>query len=528
MKGGSKFGLKLGLGGRAGLNRTGHDLAASPCPSATERSEVTLECVLLSAKGCDSCPVPAGLNMPALLLALFLGVPSLMAVDRYVAHGTNNPDGSYQSWATAASNIHDAVGVAVSGETVWVGPGTYRRAGVASVVDIAKSIHLRGAEGPEHTIIDGENARRGLFIDARTLVDADLLIEGLTIANGRTGGYGGGVSFFHGDDVVTGTGTGVIDNCVITNCEITAEAPYYGGGGVYIRGRTPHSTDFLAVVRDCTISDNRIPGRSGGAGLATRDSLVLVEDCRILNNRMTVSIYSGGGIYMLTPVAGSIVRNSLIAGNAAGDGGGVNVGGGVLIDRCIIRDNLATRYAGGVHLTSSPISVVRNCLVYNNRSSSRGSGIASRGAGFLLENTTVTSNRNTTVGGYGSGGVLLENATDTSYIRNSIIDQNYTAAGGHLNFVQADSVVPVITNSCITAYAALPPGCGNLSVPPEFIDFNAQNFRLSRSSPCIDAGFQQTWMTGARDLGGLPRIAGGAVDMGCYEYHPTGTIISVR
>ncbi|MFN2351196.1 MAG: choice-of-anchor Q domain-containing protein, partial [Kiritimatiellia bacterium] len=53
---------------------------------------------------------------------------------------------------------------------------------------------------------------------------------------------------------------------------------------------------------------------------------------------------------------------------------------------------------------------------------------------------------------------------------------------------------------------------------PEFIDFNAQNFRLAPNSPCINAGFQQNWMTNAFDLAGNPRIINTKVDMGCYEY----------
>jgi hypothetical protein len=39
-------------------------------------------------------------------------------------------------------------------------------------------------------------------------------------------------------------------------------------------------------------------------------------------------------------------------------------------------------------------------------------------------------------------------------------------------------------------------------------------------SPCIDAGIDRPWMTGATDLDGNPRVQGGGVDIGCYELVP--------
>ncbi|MCA1810285.1 MAG: right-handed parallel beta-helix repeat-containing protein, partial [Lentisphaerae bacterium] len=407
-------------------------------------------------------------TLPVILaVSACLLLPAAVMAQRYVAQGTNVPDGQYLTWATAATNIHDAVDVAVPGETVWVGPGTYRRDGVTTVLSVSKSIHLRSVDGPETTIIDGQGVRRGVYIDVRSLVDVDLLIEGFTIANGYTSDYGGGIYFLHSASTVTGTG--VVENCIITNCEVTVSDRDRGGGGAYIRGSS--TTDFLFVMRDCTVVGNRTAGRNGGAGVYLRENLSLVEDCRFLNNELLItSTYSGGGIYAVNAVAGTIIRNSLFAGNVSGNGAGLAVLGSssLTIDSCVIRDNIGTRYGGGLYISSSMPVVVRNCLVYNNQASNRGSGIASYGgAGVILENSTVTSNRNTSVGGYGSAGVLIENSTTTAYIRNSILDNNYTAAGGHANLTTPGST-PIITNSCITT-GALPPDSGNISDPPEFI-----------------------------------------------------------
>ena len=43
------------------------------------------------------------------------------------------------------------------------------------------------------------------------------------------------------------------------------------------------------------------------------------------------------------------------------------------------------------------------------------------------------------------------------------------------------------------------------------------NLRLQPNSPCINAG-DNSYVTGATDLDGNPRISGGTVDIGAYEY----------
>jgi len=63
-----------------------------------------------------------------------------------------------------------------------------------------------------------------------------------------------------------------------------------------------------------------------------------------------------------------------------------------------------------------------------------------------------------------------------------------------------------------------PGDIGNITDPPQFVDTNSTNYRLKAVSPCINAGTNLPWMTGAKDLDGNPRIVDGTVDMGCYEY----------
>lgn len=60
-------------------------------------------------------------------------------------------------------------------------------------------------------------------------------------------------------------------------------------------------------------------------------------------------------------------------------------------------------------------------------------------------------------------------------------------------------------------------GTGNLTNEPMFAYLGGGNLRLLSNSPCVNAGTNQDWMTGAVDLDGRPRIIDGRVDMGAYE-----------
>ena len=51
------------------------------------------------------------------------------------------------------------------------------------------------------------------------------------------------------------------------------------------------------------------------------------------------------------------------------------------------------------------------------------------------------------------------------------------------------------------------------------------NLRLLSNSPCINSG-NNAYVTGATDLDGNPRIVGGTVDIGAYEYQTPTSVIS--
>lgn len=67
-------------------------------------------------------------------------------------------------------------------------------------------------------------------------------------------------------------------------------------------------------------------------------------------------------------------------------------------------------------------------------------------------------------------------------------------------------------------------GFGNITNPPLFINTN-NDFHLQSNSPCINSG-NNSYVANAIDLDGNPRIVGGTVDIGAYEYKAPSSILS--
>jgi hypothetical protein len=84
-------------------------------------------------------------------------------------------------------------------------------------------------------------------------------------------------------------------------------------------------------------------------------------------------------------------------------------------------------------------------------------------------------------------------------------------------------------SGCSLTYCCTTPrptnGFGNITDAPLFVDLANGNLRLQYSSPCINAG-NNAYAPSGPDLDGNPRIAGGTVDIGAYEFQNPTSLIS--
>ncbi len=257
----------------------------------------------------------------------------------------------------------------------------------------------------------------------------------------------------------------LLTNRVVIDKPITVES-VNGAEVTIIRGKQPKSD---AAVR-CVWMTNG----------ATLVGFTLTNGATRVD--FSASEGSGGG------AVGGTLRDSRVTGNAAEfQGGGVYQ---VVVINSVLSGNSA-EYGGGAQS-----STLNNSLLVGNTG-----WFAGGGARFsTLNNCTVVGN---TVGAFGFAGGGVEGST----LNNSIVFDN-TAPDGANYFAGS------INFSCTTP---LPPGPGNVTNDPMFVDAANSNFTLMASSPARDSGNNALAPSGP-DLAGNPRIVHGYVDMGAFEF----------
>ncbi len=434
----------------------------------------------------------------------FGAMPS-QAVDRYVAKNGQTPDpgGQYTNWVSAASNIQAAVTAAVDGDTVWVGPGTYGvppspvvANGTTNMVSINKWITVRSSSGnPADTIIDAGGAPSNRCVRILSQSSGNTAstarLSGFTVTNGNADTCGG--VFL---DILNHVRNVMVDNCIIVGNRGVA-----GAGGIY--GYYWSGGDSIRLLISNTVVRSNI---GGGVYKSFRTGLTIV-DSRFENN---------------TP-------SGLDCWN------GTN-----LIDRCVFTGNTKTNGNYGTAITfwnvANSYHEVRNSLFYDNRhitttGSYLGSAAISTGnlAELNLYNCTIVSNLASGTG-LKTAGIYSHNGSPHR-IWSSIIRDNYKDGVRSDYGSNASSPLFYFTNSCTYPLTGFPVEARNIDADPKFADAANRDYRITKTSPCLNTGTNQPWMASAIDLGKNRRLdkVYGLVDMGCYEYvYELGTTILVR
>jgi hypothetical protein len=282
---------------------------------------------------------------------------------------------------------------------------------------------------------------------------------------------------------------GVFNGFTLTNGNIGYNTGQFAGGGALCGAQISDGVlvSDNELIENCLIVSNSA-GYGGGVQYGT------VSNCVITLNR---SAGSGGG------VEDCVSYNCIFSNNFAELYGGGASGGFSTLNNCLLIDNVGVMGGGGVFG-----STVNNCLVISNTASD---GIGGGADDSVLNNCTVVGNKGTdaVIGGGGYPGF-------TPSAKNCIIYYN-----GELD-IAPTSNLPV-TNCCTTRYN--PPGTASFTNAPLFVNPAAGDFHLQSNSPCINAG-NNSFVTTTVDFDGNPRIVGGTVDIGAYEYQTPASVLS--
>ena len=487
----------------------------------------------------------------------------------FVNLSSTNPVAPFSSWATAATNIQDAVDSAsVVGALVLASNGVYQTGGrplppylLTNRVAVTKPVYLQSVNGPGVTIIQGnpsigDSAVRCVYLCAGSS------LSGFTLAYGATR--------IAGDNTAEQTGGGVwcgVQTVIVSNCLVISNAAVVNGGGVYSGTyfnctiASNYNTDtfdgggggaFLSILNNCTLAGNSTTMAGGGAYSCT------LNECNITSNNASAS---GGGAYSCNlnnctlsanyganggGAEASVLTNCTLTGNTAYFGGGG--ASDSILTNCTLAGNAAVAtasasYGGGAN----------NCTIYNcnleGNSANNGGGGSAGGALFncaLISNSTPGSGGGSyksgltncsvvaNIGGGAYGGILancwvVSNTVSTAVnaatlVNCTVVRNSGGAVGGALSCTLINSIIYSNFGSNITGctlnYSCSTPlpgsGIGNISTDPQLTDFR----HIFATSPCRGAG--SAAYTHGTDLDG--EAWANPPSIGCDEYHGRGSL----
>jgi len=406
-----------------------------------------------------SAPIRLGLALA--LLASALGVMPVPVARALITVINTNDSGT--------GSLRQAIADAASGEEIQFSvTGTITL--TTGQLVISKNLIITGP-GEAGLTIYGNNASRVFMVNSGFTLN----FSGVTIANGNSSTWGGGIA---------NEGTLNISNCVITNCLASGAGNGYGGGIDNYQG--------TVTVTNCTISNNS--SANEGGGIRNENGTVTIIESTISGNTSD----NGGGVvnYSTTESSVDVIRSTICNNNAT-------VG--------------SNRYGGGILCNSGTLTLTNSTISGNSAVGGGGGIIDGAVATITINQCTITGNTSTN----GGGGIQLENST--ANIKNTILADN--SGGGGNNFSGGGSLnsqgynLENETEAGFTAPGDLQNANANLAALADN-GGPTQTHALQPGSDAIDAIPEGgTGYNGApaTDQRGIPRPQGDNCDIGAYE-----------
>ncbi len=337
--------------------------------------------------------------------------------------------------------------------------------------------------------------------------DGDTII----VVDGTYTGVGNREISFHGKAITLRSENGP-ENCII-DCQGKGKGFYFRDG-----------EDANSILSGLTITN----GYSSGCGALyiNRYSSPKIINCKFENNHGG----SGGAIDCHSNYSPKLT-NCIFNGNSSHySGGGIFISeGSPILTNCTFSGNSAGDYGGAIHCEETSSPTIRNCLIIGNKTECDGGGISNTdGSDAIIENCTITDN---IANGKGGGiyspdrmtviNSILWGSYPDQITRNYRIVINYSDVEGGWSDVGNFDEDPCFVD----------PGYWDVNGTPQ--DANDDfwvggDYRLLWESPCIDTGDPDYIPEpNETDLDGWPRVNGGRIDMGVYEFLRVPQIIYV-
>lgn len=444
---------------------------------------------------------------------------SVDAATLYVALDGGNV-APYSSWADAATNLQYALSAASNGDSIVIADGAYVIS--TSIMITGAYVSITSVNGPENSAIylaDQTYTNTRLLYVLSGSTEMRTRIQGLTIASANyiNSTFGGAV---YNQKISNHFLAAVFSNCVFRDNRLGRSGLNGTGGGGAAYGGIYYNCKFLrnsaaigATSRGGALSTGvavscRFVGNSGVAGGACFGCDL--KDCYFESNTV---YHASGGAYGHAAMMGTVSNCVFIRNGAAGMNGAVAYGtvfnslfinnqalqGGAVYNctvyNSVFVSNSASKGQGGVAMGSGLI----NCLAYRNSALTNTASVS-----ILGTNINCTFCLNSARNGM-NGPVVTVNSINKNCIIYDNTGGNPTVAPGGTTVYSCVDIPMMLGDGCTTNYPSL-----------------SADFRLLPSSPCVDSGLNEAWMLNSYDLSGNPRIVGGTVDMGCYEWQTPG------
>ncbi len=298
----------------------------------------------------------------------------------------------------------------------------------------------------------------------------------------------------------------------VIDCKFTGNNAGVLGGGMYNDGQTGPANPKLI---DCEFTGNTAPTGGGMSNFFFAHPKLI--RCLFADN--TALAGSGGGLNNTGTSNSTLVDCSFTGNSATALGAGMhNVNSSPVLINCTFSGNTSNNGGGGMfHQDGNP--TLTNCL-FSGNTGSLGGGMQVVSGSPVLTNCTFSLNTATFLP-KGFFGGAIHNSSPALFVTNCILWNNIP------DEIRGFGTTIVTFSDVLGGF----PGQGNINANPLFVDPVAGNFRLQPGSPARNAGNNSALPADTEDLdgdgnttepisldlGGIPRIADGIVDMGAFE-----------